>query len=196
MLLHDKLNSYKVVLASQSPRRKALLRELGIRFETRLIDDLDESFPDSLCGPDIPLYLAKHKASAYRDNLATNELLITADTVVLLDEHVLNKPSGADEAIEMLTRLSGRKHQVATGVCLTTHNKQQAFVDVADVYFNPLTTEEIQYYVSTFKPFDKAGAYGVQEWIGYVGIQRVEGSYFNVMGLPVHRLYAELNAFV
>jgi len=122
--------------------------------------------------------------------------LITADTVVLLDEHVLNKPSGADEAIEMLTRLSGRKHQVATGVCLTTHNKQQAFVDVADVYFNPLTTEEIQYYVSTFKPFDKAGAYGVQEWIGYVGIQRVEGSYFNVMGLPVHRLYAELNAFV
>ena len=192
----DNLRPYRLVLASNSPRRRELLGGLGIPFTIRTIDGIDESYPANLDGADIPLHIARQKAAAYLPTLAPDELLITADTIVYLDNRVIGKPKDENEAIRMLHTLSGRIHKVITGVSLSTTERTKAFAAVSLVTFAPLNEEEIDYYVHTFHPLDKAGAYGVQEWIGMVGVKRIEGSYFNVMGLPVQRLYEELRAFI
>lgn len=183
---------YKVVLASGSPRRQELLKGLGVDFTVRLLPDLDESFPANLRGEKIPSYIARSKAEAYKQIIQPKELVITADTIVWLDNEVLGKPVDEKEASDVLRKLSGRTHQVITGVCLTTTDWQKTFTAVTDVSFSDLTEEEIEYYVANYLPLDKAGAYGVQEWIGYIGVEGIHGSYFNVMGLPVHKLYKEL----
>lgn len=184
--------SYKYILASNSPRRRELLAGLGLDFEVRVLPGIDESYPSELEGGDIPLYISKEKANAYAGQLADDELLITADTIVWLNGEVLEKPKDDADACRMLHELSGQTHQVFTGVCLTTTEKQVAFSCRSDVTFCTLTDDEINYYVSHYRPLDKAGAYGVQEWIGYVGVERIEGSFFNVVGLPVQRLYQAL----
>lgn len=188
----DNLKKYKVVLASNSPRRKELLGGLGIDYEVKTLPDIDESYPDGLGAEEIPVYIAKAKADAYRSVMQANELIITADTIVWLDGIVMGKPSNAEEACEMLRHLSGNTHQVITGVCLTTQEKQISFAALTDVTFDTLSEEEISYYVTRYHPMDKAGAYGIQEWIGYVGVRNITGSYFNVVGLPIQRLYSEL----
>ena len=188
----DNLKNYRIVLASQSPRRKELLAGLGLEYETRVLPDVDESFPPELTGGDIPMYIAREKAEAYRPSLGADELLITADTIVWLDDAVLGKPADRDDALRMLRKLSGQVHDVYTGVCLTTLRWQRAFTARTEVKFSSLDEEEIIWYVDHFRPFDKAGAYGVQEWIGYVAVEHISGSYFNIMGLPVQRLYREL----
>ena len=184
-----------IILSSTSPRRKELLGGLGIPFEVRFIPDIDESFPDNLPTDEIPCYIAQKKADAYRASIKENELIITADTIVLLDNHVINKPVDRDDAIRMLRLLSGRAHEVITGVVMTTLDKQVVFSDHSMVDFATLEDEEIIYYVDTFRPFDKAGAYGIQEWIGFIGVQGIRGSFYNVMGLPIQRLYQELKKF-
>jgi len=186
---------YHLILASNSPRRKELLAGLDIPFEVRLIPDIDESFPDDLPPSAIPVYIARKKADAYRMTIKENELIITADTVVIVDDKVINKPKDRDDAIRMLQMLSGRAHEVITGVVMTTNSKQVVFADHSIVDFAVLEDDEIVYYVDTFRPFDKAGAYGIQEWIGFVGVQGIRGSFYNVMGLPVQRLYQELKHF-
>lgn len=188
----DNLKKYKVILASGSPRRRELLSGLGIDYEVKILPDVDESYPDTLQGEEIPLYIAREKADAYKSLIRPGELIITADTIVWLDNTVLGKPRDAAHAMEMLRRLSGKTHQVITGVCLTTQEFQRSFTTVTEVTFAPLTEEEIEYYVTNYRPLDKAGAYGIQEWIGFVGVESIRGSYFNVMGLPVQRLYREL----
>ena len=187
-------NKYKFVLASKSPRRQELLKGIVPEFDI-MLRDTAESYPDTLQGAQIVEHLAKLKASAFEGELAENQLLITADTIVWIDNQVLGKPKDRAVAIEMLHQLSGRKHTVYTGVCLKTTQKERVFSAATDVYFRQLSDDEIAYYVDTYKPFDKAGSYGIQEWIGYVGIERIDGSYFNVMGLPVQRLYQELKKF-
>jgi septum formation protein len=189
-----RLDKFHIILGSKSPRRQYLLRELGIQFviETK---DVDESFPEHLQGEEIPLYLCHKKADAFDGKLKEDSILITADTIVWINSHVLNKPADAEEARTMLRELSGNRHEVYTGVCLKSANKKIVFAVKTAVYFKELSEGEIEFYVSTYKPFDKAGAYGAQEWIGYVGVERIEGSYFNVMGLPVKELYDELCNF-
>jgi len=188
----DNLKKYKVVLASNSPRRKELLGGLGIGYEVKTMPDIDESYPDGLSMEEVPVYIARSKADAYRPLMQPDELIITADTIVWLDGVVMGKPKDEEEACDMLRRLSGQTHQVVTGVCLTTIDRQQSFATVTDVTFDRLTEEEITHYVSRYQPMDKAGAYGIQEWIGYVGVRSIKGSYFNVVGLPIQRLYQEL----
>ena len=188
----DNLNKYKVVLASNSPRRKELLSGLGIEYTVRTMPDVDESFPDSLKGEEIPAYIANEKAKAYQSIMKEDELVITADTIVWIDGQVLGKPETKMEAVNMLKTLSGRKHQVITGVCLTTIEWQKSFTATTDVTFAELTDEEIEYYVHRYSPREKAGAYGVQEWSGFIVVESISGSYFNVMGLPIQRLYGEL----
>ncbi len=187
--------NYKLILASNSPRRRELLAGLGLAFEVRVLPGIDESYPKELQEGEIPLYISREKANAYIGQLRDDELLITADTIVWLDGQVLEKPKDEDDACRMLRALSGKTHQVFTGVCLTTTTKQTAFSCRSDVTFSQLTDDEIHYYVQHYHPLDKAGAYGVQEWIGYVGVERLEGSFFNVVGLPVQRLYQALKAF-
>ena len=177
-------------MASNSPRRRELLAGLGLPFEVRIIDGIDESYPASRVVSDVPLFISKKKAQAY--TLAPSELLITADTIVCIDNEILGKPKDNEEACKMLTKLSGRTHQVITGVTLTTTEWTHSFSCSSDVTFASLTEQEILHYVNAYHPLDKAGAYGIQEWIGYIGVTRLEGSYFNVMGLPVQRLYSEL----
>lgn len=186
------LEKYHVVLASNSPRRKELLSGLGIQYEVKTLPDIDESYPRSLQGADIPLYISKEKANAYLGLMQDNDLIITADTIVWLDGEVLGKPADRADAIDMLHRLSGKTHEVFTGVTLTTKKNQRSFAAETEVRFATLTDEEILYYVDAYRPFDKAGSYGVQEWIGYIGVEHIAGSYFNIMGLPVQRLYREL----
>lgn len=186
---------YKIVLSSNSPRRKELLAGLDIPFEVRVIDCIDESYPPTLPVQEIPQYIAKVKAAAYLPTMANDELVITADTVVVLGKEVLGKPVDRADAIRMLNELSGKTHQVITGVCFTTRQKQHVFGVTTDVTFKKFTQEEISYYVDSYHPMDKAGAYGIQEWIGYIGVTALNGSYFNVMGLPVQRIYAELQDF-
>ena len=188
----ENLNKYKVVLASNSPRRKELLSGLGIQYEVKTLPDIDESFPEGLDGVEIPVYIARAKADAYRALMKSDELIITADTIVWLEGEVMGKPSDAEDARRMLRALSGQTHQVITGVCLTTAETQKAFSTVTDVTFCCLSEEEITYYVEHYQPMDKAGSYGIQEWIGFVGVESISGSYFNVMGLPIQRLYTEL----
>ncbi len=187
------LKKYQVILASNSPRRKELLAGLGVEYEVRTLPDIDESYPEALQGADIPLYIAKEKADAYLAILKPGELMITADTIVWLDGKVLGKPLDREEALQMLRDMSGRTHEVFTGVCLTTTEWQRSFTAQTEVRFSKLSEEEIAYYVDKFHPMDKAGAYGVQEWIGFIGVENISGSYYNVMGLPVQRLYKELS---
>ena len=186
---------YKVVLASNSPRRKELLVGLDIPFEVRVLDGIDESYPAGLPTKEIAGYISKKKADAYQMTMAADELVITADTIVVLAEEVMGKPKDVEEARRMLHALSGRTHQVITGVCLTTTERQVCFSVETDVTFKTLTDEEIDYYISHYRPFDNAGAYGIQEWIGHVGVTGMNGSYFNVMGLPVQRIYEALKGF-
>lgn len=188
----DNLKKYKVILASNSPRRKELLTGLGIDYEVRTLPDVDESYPETLKGADIPLYIAKEKANAYLGMMQPGELIITADTIVWLDGKVLGKPRDRGEALQMLREMSGRTHEVFTGVCITTTEWQRSFAAQTEVRFSPLSEEEITYYVDKYKPMDKAGAYGVQEWIGFIGVENISGSYYNIMGLPVQKLYREL----
>lgn len=188
----DNLAKYHIILASNSPRRRELLSGLGIDYEVKVIPNIDESFPEGLSGSEIPVYISQKKAEAYRSTMQPGELIITADTIVWLDGAVLGKPADEDEACVMLRMLSGKTHQVITGVTIRTQDFQNSFSTVSEVTFAELTEEEIAYYVSRYRPLDKAGAYGVQEWIGFIGVESLSGSYFNVMGLPVQRLYTEL----
>ena len=183
---------YKIILASNSPRRKELLSGLDCEFSVKVISGIDESYPKDLPALEVAQYISVKKAEAYMASIAEDELVITADTIVICDNRVLGKPQDADEACSMLKMLSGRTHKVVTGVCLTTKDKQSQFSVVTDVTFDNLTQDEIDYYIEKYHPYDKAGAYGIQEWIGYVGVTRLEGSYFNVMGFPVQRVYKEI----
>jgi septum formation protein len=192
----ENLEKYHIILASNSPRRRELLGGLGIKFEVKVLPDIEESYPDDLSVSQIAEFIAKEKAEAYRNQMADNDLIITADTIVIADDEVMGKPVDAADATRMLHRLSGRAHQVTTGVCLTTKTQQRRFSVTTDVTFKQLNDKEIDYYVDNYHPLDKAGAYGIQEWIGYVGVTGLRGSYFNVMGLPVQRIWDELNAFV
>ena len=186
---------YKVILASNSPRRKELLAGLDLQFEVRVLQDIDESYPNDLPTLKIAEFISKKKADAYIGTMAADELVITADTVVILGDEVMGKPHDEADAKRMLGELSGRTHQVATGVTLSTNERQMSFSVVTNVTFKQLTIDEIDYYVHTYRPMDKAGAYGIQEWIGYIGVTALEGSYFNVMGLPVQRIYEALKTF-
>ena len=186
--------NYKIILASKSPRRKDLLSGLDIPFEV-IIHEVDESFPDGMAMEEIPVYLSKVKAAPFVDEVDDRTIVITADTIVWIEGEVLGKPNDYEHAYEMLRKLSGKKHVVVTGVCLTSKKKQVSFAATTDVYFKELSNREIAYYLENYQPYDKAGSYGVQEWIGYIAIHRIEGSYFNVMGLPVQRLYEELIKF-
>ncbi|MBP1541654.1 MAG: septum formation protein Maf [Prevotella sp.] len=186
---------YKIVLASNSPRRRELLAGLDIDFEVRVIKGIDERYPHDLPTLKIAEYISKKKAAAYLETIAPDELVITADTVVILGNQVLGKPRDEAEACRMLRQLSGQTHQVVTGVTLTTRHCQKSLSVVTDVTFRTLSEEEINYYVSKYKPLDKAGAYGIQEWIGYIGVTALNGSYFNVVGLPVQRIYEALLSF-
>ncbi len=195
-MINAKLQDYRVILASQSPRRKELLAGLGIDFEVMPLS-VDEFYPNNLKGEDIALYLSELKAKAFVfDNEYQNVLLITADTIVWLDGEVLPKPKDYNDAVRILTKLSGRVHKVITGVTLRTKEKMHSFHSTTKVWFKELTKEEIDHYINNYKPFDKAGAYGIQEWIGYIGIEKIEGSYFNVVGLPVQRVYVEILNFI
>ena len=195
-MLVEKLKDYKVILASQSPRRKKLLEDLGMKFETLPVD-VDESYPSNLKAQEIALYLSQLKANAFNfDKLCENCLVIAADTIVWQDEQVLPKPNDEKDAIRILNLLSGKSHEVITGVTFRTTKKIHSFYTTTRVFFKHLSAEEIEYYIANYQPFDKAGAYGIQEWIGYIGIEKIEGSYFNVVGLPVQRLYTELLRFL
>ncbi|MBK6522750.1 MAG: septum formation protein Maf [Sphingobacteriaceae bacterium] len=185
---------YKLVLGSASPRRQELLKSLGFEFTTKPIN-ANEDFSPELKAQQIPIYLAEKKANAYPDQLEENELLITSDTIVWCEGKVLNKPADFEEGKKMLELLSGKMHEVFTAVCLKSKNKQITFYDASKVYFKKLKTEEIEYYLNNYSPYDKAGGYGVQDWIGYIGIDKIEGSFYNVMGLPVKVLYEELIRF-
>ena len=187
-----KFNSHQIILASQSPRRKMLLQGLGIDFEVRS-SSVDETYPANLTYEKVAEYIAKQKALYFPKNeLPERFILITADTIVCLNNEILGKPKNENDAIAILHKLSGKKHEVITGVAITTAITQTTFSVKTDVYFKDLTELEITHYVKNYHPFDKAGSYGIQEWIGYIGITRIDGSFFNVMGLPVQRVYEEL----
>lgn len=191
----ENLNKYEIVLASNSPRRKELLQRMGVNFKVRTLFGIDESYPDSLRGEDIVCYISRNKAKAYQSSMAPNELLITADTIVYVDGEVMGKPKNAEQAKEMLHKLSGKTHQVITGVTIVTAKRTENFEVTSQVKFTSITDEEINFYVNNYLPFDKAGAYGIQEWIGIVAVEEIKGSYFNVVGLPVQRLYQKLKTF-
>ena len=191
----DNLKNYDIILASNSPRRKELLQRLGLPFKVRTLFGVDESFPENLRGEEIALYIARKKADAYKSSMSSNKLLITADTIVCLDGVVMGKPYGAENAKTILRQLSGRVHQVITGVTVLTQVKRESFAVTSHVKFANVTEDEIDYYVDNYLPFDKAGAYGIQEWFGLVAVEELRGSYFNVMGLPVQRLYTVLKQF-
>ncbi len=192
-MFFENLKKYnKIILASQSPRRHNLFRELGIDFEIKVKEGIEENFSSDLKEEEIVLFLAKLKSQPYADEIENGNLVITADTIVLLNGKVIGKPKNANDAKQILSKLSGNMHRVITGVCLSEKEKQVCFYANTDVYFRNLNKNEIDFYIENYKPFDKAGAYGIQEWIGYIGIEKIEGSYFNVMGLPIQKLYDEL----
>lgn len=191
-IMLDNLKKFNIVLASNSPRRKELMSGLGVDYVVKTLPDVDESYPDTLQGEEIPAYISREKAEAYQSMIEPDELLITADTIVWMNGEVFGKPKDREDAIRMLRKLSGASHQVITGVCLTTKGWQNSFTVTTDVTFAVLSEEEIVYYVDKYSPMDKAGAYGVQEWIGFIGVESISGSYYNVMGLPVQKLYREL----
>ena len=183
-----------LLLSSNSPRRKQLLAGLGIPFEVRVLPGIDESYPEDLPVEEVPVYIANEKAQAYKSLMTPEDVVITADTVVVLDDQILGKPADASEATAMLRALSGKTHRVITGVCISGQTVHRAFAVVSYVTFKQLEEQEIAYYIEHYKPVDKAGAYGIQEWIGYIGVTGLQGSYFNVMGLPVQRIYEELKS--
>ena len=196
MLLHEKLQPYRLLLASQSPRRRELIAGSGIPFTLTERYECEEHYPATLPAEEVPAYLSRLKSEAYPTPLAANDILLTADTVVILEGEVLGKPKDRADALRMVARLAGNRHTVITGVTLRTSNRIETFSAESDVWFRALSEEEIAYYVDTYQPFDKAGSYGIQEWIGYVGIERIDGSFYNVMGLPIQRLYVELEKFI
>jgi septum formation protein len=196
MLLHDHIRDFRLILASQSPRRKMLLEGLDLTFEVLVKDNIDESYPTDLGMIEIPEFIARKKSDHYTDLLDNSTILITADTIVWLNNEVVGKPVSASDAKKIISRLSGNMHVVVTGVCLRTAQKSKVFHSISNVHFKKLLQAEIDYYINKYQPFDKAGAYGIQEWIGYVGIEKIEGSFFNVMGLPVQMLYHELTDFI
>ncbi len=196
MLLHERLRTRRLLLASQSPRRRELMTGCGIPYEPAPRYVCEERYPVSLAAEEVPAYLSVLKSEAYPAPLAAADILLTADTVVLHGGEVLGKPRDRADACSMLRRLSGSSHTVVTGVTLRTAARRRTFSARSDVWFRPLTDEEIAYYVDTFHPFDKAGSYGIQEWIGYAAIERIDGSFYNVMGLPIQRLYVELERFL
>jgi len=194
-MIIEGLKRYRVILASRSPRRQQILRELGLTFDV-VIRDFNETCPENLTGESIPLFIAREKAMSFKNEIADNEIVITADTIVWCNNKILGKPVDKDDARRMIMELSGNTHKVITGVTLLSSLKEMTFSDTTRVTFETLTEEEITYYIDKFKPYDKAGAYGIQEWIGVAACSRIEGSYFNVVGLPVHRLYMELQKFI
>ena len=196
MLLHEKLQPYRLLLASQSPRRRELIAGSGIPFTLTERYECEEHYPATLPAEEVPAYLSRLKSEAYPTPLAANDILLTADTVVILEGEVLGKPKDREDALRMVARLAGNRHTVITGVTLRSASRSHTFSTASDVWFRPLSEEEIAYYVDTYRPFDKAGSYGIQEWIGYVGIERIDGSFYNVMGLPIQRLYVELEKFI
>ena len=196
MLLNDKLKPYRLLLASQSPRRRELMTGCGLPYELAPKYDCEEVYPADLPAEEVPLYLSQLKSRAYPGPLAPDVILLTVDTVVVLDGGVLGKPCGREEAVGMLGRLSGRRHTVVSGVTLRTAERMHSFEARTSVWFRTLSAEEIEHYVDTCRPFDKAGSYGIQEWIGYAAIERIEGSFYNVMGLPIQKVYVELDKFL
>lgn len=190
-MLNDKLGKYNLILASRSPRRKTLLEGLGIKFRIAELPDFDEDYPQYLDKFQIPVYLSECKSNLY-GKLDPNDVLITADTIVWMNDHVINKPADYQDAVRILRDLSGNMHEVITGVTLRMVDFLYSFHSHTEVFFSKLSDEEINFYITNFNPYDKAGAYGIQEWIGYVGIEKISGSYFNVMGLPVQKLYRVL----
>ncbi len=194
-MLTDHLDNFRIILASRSPRRQQLLHDMGLRFEV-VTKDYEESYPENLRGEEIALYLAMQKAKCFEKEISANEIVITADTIVWCNNSVLGKPVDATDAKRMIRALSGNTHEVITGVALLSSSGKKAFADTTKVTFEKLSDEEIDYYIDKFKPYDKAGAYGIQEWIGIAACSRIEGSYFNVVGLPVQKLYKELKEFV
>ncbi len=195
-MLLDRLKKYNVTLASNSPRRKQLLADLGINFQVRVKNDIDESYPPDLPALEIAEYISRKKAQAYRQHLLPSDIVITADTVVVLNDHVLGKPTSAAHACDMLRELSGKVHKVVTGVTITMKDRQRSFSVTTDVEFATLNDDDISHYVNRYNPIDKAGAYGIQEWIGCMGVRHINGSFYNVMGLPLHRLYNELDKMI
>jgi len=195
-MLLDKIKNYSLILATQSPRRHSLMKGAGFDFKIIIPDNIEEIYPSGLSEPEVPIFLAELKASWFDGKLKKDEIVITADTIVAIDGMVLGKPNGFNEAFSMLQRLSGRSHDVVTAVCLCNNQIKKTFSSVSKVYFRHLSNQEIEYYINSFQPYDKAGAYGAQEWIGFVGIEKIEGSYFNVMGFPIHQFYAELEKFI
>lgn len=189
------LSKYNILLASKSPRRRELLSALRIPFHCISIGGIDESYPDNMPRTEVPGYLANKKADAYLNELNGNDMIITADTLVIKGDKIYGKPHDAKEAYDMLRELSGCIHKVVTGVCILTDNQRTSFTTETEVKFTDLADDDINYYIENFMPFDKAGAYGIQEWIGCVAVEWINGSYYNVMGLPVHRLYKELEHF-
>ncbi len=194
-MIFKNLENKKIILASKSPRRKQLMQELGFKFEVKTKEGIEEDYPNTLKKEQIAVYLSQHKAKAFEDEINENTIVITADTIVCLGDQILNKPKDYDEAVHMLDTLSGQIHQVVTGVCIKSFYRTVTFSSSTKVYFKQLAEEEIDYYIEKYQPYDKAGAYGIQEWIGYIGIEKIEGSYFNVMGLPVQQIYEELQKF-
>ena len=190
----EKINNHKIILGSRSPRRQELLKQMGISFEVN-VKETDEDYPQTLNAEEIAIYLSEKKAQAFND-LDDKTILITADTIVWLNNRVINKPENIEDAYKILNELSGHMHQVFTGVCLKKKNKIHSFCAETKVYFKSLEKDEISYYINQHQPFDKAGSYGIQEWIGYIGIEKIEGSYTNVMGLPTQDLYCELLKFI
>ncbi len=195
-MLLDDLKRYNVILASNSPRRRELLADLGIDFQVKTLKGVDESYPHDLPVLEIAEYISRKKAHAYKSQMSADQLIITADTVVILGDEVLGKPADDADARRMLHELSGKTHKVVTGVTIATTCNMKSFSAVTDVEFAPLSDEDINYYVDHYRPLDKAGAYGIQEWIGCMGVRHISGSFYNVMGLPLHRLYSELNQFI
>jgi septum formation protein len=191
----DDLNKFRIILGSRSPRRQELLRELGLKFEV-VIKDWEEDYPEDLSGPEIALYVAERKALSFLPEIGKNEIVITADTIVWCDGEVLSKPADKEDALRIIRKISGRTHEVITGVCLLSSDKMVSFQSCTRVTFSDLSDEEIVHYISRYKPYDKAGAYGIQEWIGIAACSSIEGSYFNVVGLPVEQVYRELKKFV
>lgn len=189
------LDHYNIILGSNSPRRRELLGGLDISFEVKVIPDIDESYPENMDPREIPVFLARKKAEAYLNDMDNHSLIITADTIVHSCDEILGKPLDRDDAIKMLEKLSGKIHEVISGVCITTKHRTVSFGVTSKVSFANLSREEIEYYVDKYKPFDKAGSYGIQEWIGYIGVEAINGSFYNVMGLPVQRVYEELKSF-
>lgn len=194
-MIADTLNKYRIILASRSPRRQQLLKELGLNFEV-VIKEYSETYPENLIGEEIALFVAQQKASLFKNEISDNEIVITADTIVWCNNKVLGKPASDEDATRILREISGNTHEVITGVCILSPLSEKAFTVSTKVTFEVISDEEIEYYIRNFNPSDKAGAYGIQEWIGVIACSHIEGSYFNVVGLPVQRLYKELQGFI